>query len=148
MVFSPTPNPKTGGPGGPSILPSAGANYCQSKVGNVYHSLELARRYGSIADGGLISVALDPGLLKTELQRNFSAAQKMVGRVMFKEAKYGAYTELFAGFSPNITLERNGVFVIPWGKIGCLPQGVKKGVEEGQAKRFWEWCEGEVKGFR
>lgn len=147
MIFDSQPTPH-GTMGGPSILPSAGQNYAQSKVGNVYHSVEVTRRY---ADQGIISIALDPGLLKTELQRNFTPAQKAMGKLFFKEAKFGAYTELFAGFSPEVTLAKiakGDAFVIPWGKWGCLPAGTKKGIEDGQAKRFWEWCEGEIAPYR
>jgi NAD(P)-dependent dehydrogenase (short-subunit alcohol dehydrogenase family) len=40
--------------------------YCQSKFGNVVVALELARRYG---DQGIVSTSLNPGNIKTDLQR-------------------------------------------------------------------------------
>jgi hypothetical protein len=34
------------------------------------------------------------------------------------DAIYGAYTELYAGLSPELTMEKhNGTYVIPWGRI-------------------------------
>ncbi|KAG8964039.1 hypothetical protein FRC05_004323 [Tulasnella sp. 425] len=41
--------------------------YCASKLGNVVFSNELARRY---ADQGIVSNSVNPGNLKTDLQRN------------------------------------------------------------------------------
>jgi retinol dehydrogenase-12 len=43
--------------------------YSQSKIGNVLFSNELARRYGS---DGIVSTAVNPGNLKSELQRHLS----------------------------------------------------------------------------
>jgi hypothetical protein len=35
---------------------------------------------------------------------------------LLHEAKFGAYTELYAGLSSEITLEKNGAYIIPWGR--------------------------------
>lgn len=64
--------------------------------------------------------------------------------------KFGAYTELYAGLSPDISTERNGSYVIPWGRIAVPRKDlvqVMKSKEEGgsgNAAAFWEWCEAEV----
>jgi retinol dehydrogenase 12 len=54
--------------------------------------------------------SLDPGNLKTNLQRNFSndqgrIANFLLGFILHPAIK-GAYTELYAGFSPELTMEK------------------------------------------
>lgn len=134
MVFDSQPT-SHGTMGGPTIMTDIQLNYAQSKVGNVFHSAEIVRRY---ADEGIISIALDPGLLKTELQRNHTPAQKAMGKFFFKDAKYGAYTELFAGFSPEVTVEKakEGAFVIPWGKWGVFAARYEEGDRGGAGEEI------------
>lgn len=36
---------------------------------------------------------------------------------LLHEAKFGAYTELYTGLSSEITLEKNGAYIISWGRI-------------------------------
>jgi hypothetical protein len=59
----------------------------------------------------------------------------------------GAYTKLWAGLSPELTMEMNGGYVIPWGRIHPSPRkdllDALKSVEEGgtgQAGEFQAWC--------
>jgi len=59
----------------------------------------------------------------------------------------GAYTELFAGLSPDVVGIKENEWVVPWGRIVKLRDDYwsEKGVENGKA--FWEWCEKEVERF-
>jgi retinol dehydrogenase 12 len=82
----------------------------------------------------------------------------------------GAYTELFAALSPDVTMETSGgwskntspcqmscitdtVPVIPWGRIlpirAELQQGAKSESEGGTglAETFWKWSEEQVQDF-
>jgi retinol dehydrogenase-12 len=68
------------------------------------------------------------------------------------EAIFGAYTELYAGFSPDITLEDNGAWIRPWGRIGKLRQDILDGRSKedggtGKAEAFWRWSEEEVSPY-
>lgn len=69
------------------------------------------------------------------------------------DAVYGAYTELGGGFSPEITLENNGAWIIPWGRVGKLRQDILDGgrsEEEGgtgNAEAFWNWSEEQVRPY-
>ncbi len=54
---------------------STTALYCQSKLGDVLVSFELARRYG---DQGIVSVTLNPGILKTELMRHVNVIKRAI----------------------------------------------------------------------
>ncbi len=57
----------------------------------------------------------------------------------------GALSELFAGFSDEIT---SGAYVIPWGRLGCVRPDIKKGyTNQGTGSKLWELLEGEVKQY-
>lgn len=85
---------------------SATYKYGVSKVGNYLHAVEFAKRY---AHEGIVSVPLNPGNLSSELVRYHSVAfQKIAKAVVLYPAVMGAYTELFAALSPEITLKRSG----------------------------------------
>lgn len=72
---------------------------------------------------------------------------------MFKPKVYGAYSELFAGLSSEITLEKNGAFLVPWGRFRALPDHISKELgpgskgESGHSARFWHYCERATQGF-
>ncbi|ORY67175.1 uncharacterized protein BCR38DRAFT_456016 [Pseudomassariella vexata] len=110
-----------------TLLPDTLDNYMQSKVGMVFLAHNFAQRLGK---EGVLSM----------------------GAVM-KGPKNGAYTEIFAGYSPEVKTENNGAFIIPWGRMGSLPDHVAAGVKSktkggtGASETFWDWCEGAVKVF-
>lgn len=103
--------------------------YAVSKVGNFLHSVELARRHGADSDG-VVSIALNPGNLDTELARNRSWLETTTLRTFFLYPPiFGAYTQLFAGLSDQVTAET--VRDNDWSKfkafeagIICFPHGV------------------------
>jgi NAD(P)-dependent dehydrogenase (short-subunit alcohol dehydrogenase family) len=110
--------------------------YARSKAGNLIHAAEFDRRY---PDCGVVSLSLHPGFLRTNLQNdtNSNVVQKMfiVGpssecisdsqltrqKYMGNDAKYGAYTELFAGMDASITPD------VKWGKPPFLLQTPLRG---------------------
>jgi NAD(P)-dependent dehydrogenase (short-subunit alcohol dehydrogenase family) len=84
--------------------------YGISKAGNYLHSAEFARRHKS---DNVVSVALNPGNLKSDLWRTqASVARTILNSFVLHDSIYGAYTEIFAGLSPDINLENSGA----WGK--------------------------------
>lgn len=56
------------------------ALYAQSKYASVVFARELARRYG---DQGLVSIAMNPGNLKTNLQKEVAGWQRVIVRRRF-----------------------------------------------------------------
>lgn len=54
--------------------------------------------------------SLNPGNLKTDLQRHLSAIQSFIIGFMVYPPVFGAYTELFAGLSPEVTPAKNGAW--------------------------------------
>lgn len=67
--------------------------------------------------------------------------------VVFKGPVYGAFTELYAGFSSEIQSEQNGCYIIPWGRLGSVPEHMassmlsKEQGGTGLSTKFWDWCE-------
>ena len=125
--------------------------YGTSKAGNVYYGSEFARRHKNT---GVISVALDPGNLKTDLYQHLPKFQLAIASALvLKEPIFGAYTELYGGLSSDITPANNGSWVVPWGKIGELRKDVKEGTKSaaeggsGVAEIFWDWSERQVVSF-
>lgn len=89
---------------------SAFHKYAVSKAGNYLHGTEFARRHRG---DGIVSIPLNPGNLDSELWRGFGAAMQSVIRYFLLHPPIlGAYTELYAAFSPDLTLERSG----DWGE--------------------------------
>ncbi|KAM0323861.1 hypothetical protein ACHAQA_008441 [Verticillium albo-atrum] len=105
--------------------------YHRSKAGNLIHAAEFQRRY---PDSGIVSVSMNPGLLKTNLQRNFSTAQNF--------QVFGAYTELFAGLDSSVTSKDK--WITPFGKREEPRPDV---VEPELGRKYWNWSEDQVKPF-
>ncbi|KAH7374188.1 putative short-chain dehydrogenase [Cadophora sp. MPI-SDFR-AT-0126] len=126
------------------------ANYMQSKNGGAWLGLHFAERLGK---HGILSVSLHPGLMKTDLQRHWGIGMRAVMAITTKSPVYGAYSELYAGFSPEVTPEHNGGYMMAWGRIGELTNDVKDGWKSeakggtGAAKKFLEYCGRETKDF-
>ena len=145
------------------------SNYMQSKAGVYLLAHEFASRNkpakkedskASTAGGsaneashgnpfGVLHVSLNPGLMKTELQRHAPPPMRGVMSAVFKGPKFGAYTELYAGLAPGVD---SGDYVIPWGRKGMAPPHIVQSTkdEDGKAsvsKRFYDWCERQVQPF-
>lgn len=124
--------------------------YGVSKGGNVLHALEFQRRH---KDDGLISVALNPGNLSTDLQRHLPFLQAYIISWITYPAVNGAYTEFFAGLSPEVVALKQDEWVIPWGRRTKLRKDLADAVKtrdeggSGRAQEFWEWSEKQVEKY-
>jgi len=133
--------------GEPKSKQSQGANYGQSKVGNLFLAHEFACRY-PVKESNMIANSWNPGNLKTELQRHVPAVGRMVLGSMLFHPRFGAYTELWAGWSEEAgKAENNGRFIWPWGRFGGFRKDIQDSLENGTSKKFWEWCESITKPF-
>ncbi|KAL4787960.1 hypothetical protein BJX76DRAFT_345244 [Aspergillus varians] len=126
-------------------------NYQNSKVGTWFLSTEFARRYGQ--DHGILSVAMNPGAANTNLLRN-ARWVKILNWPLLHSPKLAALTELYAGLSPEVKLETNGCYVIPWGRIHTTVAPhllkairVKEAGGTGKAKEFWEFCDDKTRDY-
>lgn len=120
-----------------------GAYYGQSKAANNILAREFAKRH---AQDGLVSVSLNPGNLKSNLNRHFSSlAVWFMNTTLLYDTRYGALTELYAGFTPDISLENNGAYVIPWGRIGALRADIEEGIaSRGTGQKLWDLLQKET----
>lgn len=131
-------------------------NYAVSKVGTWMLGRELARR-SQIDQDNIVSVVQNPGNLNAGSYAGTPAVVMFFISPLLHEAKFGAYTELYAGLSSEITIEKNGAYIIPWGRIrpdqDCPRRDIitaMTSAEEGglgYPTRFWEWCEQQWKPF-
>ncbi|KAI8631156.1 hypothetical protein F5Y19DRAFT_473555 [Xylariaceae sp. FL1651] len=125
--------------------------YCISKAGNFLQGAEYARRYKA---DGILSISLNPGNLDSELWRNqpYVVAKFLKWFVLYAPIN-GAYTELFAGLSPEVTMEKSGGWVVPFGRFmrprKDLGEATKTEAEGGSgiARKFWEWNEEQVRSY-
>ncbi|KDQ11791.1 hypothetical protein BOTBODRAFT_162426 [Botryobasidium botryosum FD-172 SS1] len=114
------------------------ALYAQSKFGNVVVAQELARRYGG---EGIVTSSVNPGNLKTDLQRYQTGVQKWFTELLLHPAPLGALTQLYAGTSPE-GADFNGKYLIPWARHGRIPKGAD---DPELGNKLWEWLEEQVK---
>lgn len=127
-------------------------NYAVSKTGNWYLASELASKAGP---NGVLSVTANPGNLKTALTRHMPNIVPILAYPLLYEARYGAYTELWAGLSSDLTIKDGGNYIIPWGRIHSNPRpdlvaalASKENGGTGVAKAFVEWCEEQTASFK
>lgn len=71
----------------------------------------------------------------------------LIQGLVFKHAVYGAYSELYAAFSPDVTDRDNGGYLLAWGRKGILPPFVAVEIKGGKMEKFVGWCERECGSF-
>ncbi|KAK0731943.1 short chain dehydrogenase reductase [Lasiosphaeris hirsuta] len=94
--------------------PGMSEKYGNSKAGNYLHGVEYARRH---KQDGIVSVAINPGNLETDLYRTVNDQRGFQGfglqiftKLMLYPTINGVYTELFAGFSDEVTMDKTGAW--------------------------------------
>lgn len=128
------------------------ALYAISKAGNLFYASEYSKLCAKQSTG-VVTTCFNPGNLKTELQRYVAPARKFFQSFILYPAISGAYTELYSGFSSDVTAENSGCYIAPWGRIGEVRADVQescKAIEEGGnglAGTFWNWSENECKPY-
>ncbi|KAF8815943.1 NAD(P)-binding protein [Phlegmacium glaucopus] len=112
--------------------------YSQSKLGNIHVSKEFAKRYG---EHGIVSISLNPGNIKSDLQRHIPPFASFMMAFTLHQTPYGALTQLWAGTSPQGT-ELNGKYLIPWARVG---QATSVANDPKLSAELWTWLEEQVK---
>lgn len=77
--------------------------YGLSKTGAWALGVEYAKRHSR--SDGIVSIPVNPGNLRSELPRDQGAALKIIAMLVGYPVINGAYTELYAAFSPDITIQ-------------------------------------------
>ena len=130
--------------------PNRNEHYSASKAGAWFLAYEFHRRFG--ASSGVVSIAQNPGSLRTNVWRNAHFYEYAFLWPFFGRAVDGAHTNLWCGLSPEVTIEDGGKYAIPWGRWhpgqrSDIVRGLK-GKDEGGtgvAQEFWDWCEKTVR---
>jgi NAD(P)-dependent dehydrogenase (short-subunit alcohol dehydrogenase family) len=127
-------------------------NYLNTKTCNWFLASALAAQVGS---KGILSLTQNPGNLKTALLRHAPWMLGFFTAPLLYDAKMGAYTELWAGLSQDLSIEDGGKYVLPWGRLHPSPrQDLLKAMKTkdeggtGVAALFLEYCEKETAEFR
>ncbi|MCJ1323975.1 hypothetical protein MMC10_000637 [Thelotrema lepadinum] len=127
-------------------------SYENSKVGNWFLANAVASQVGS---DGILSVTQNPGNLKTELLRHMPWVVGFLTAPLLYTARDGAYTELWAGLSEELTIEDGGKYIVPWGRLHPSPRAdmlaamkTKDDGGTGVAALFLEWCDKQIADFR
>ncbi|KAI8630460.1 hypothetical protein F5Y19DRAFT_427699 [Xylariaceae sp. FL1651] len=127
--------------------------YGISKAATWLLAVEYARRHNS---DNIVSVAINPGNIRTELARHQGLALKLIAGAIVYPVINGVYTQLFAAFSPELTIANfdwSKQWVIPFGRVASLRPDLPPAtlpVEDGgngNAQQFWEWNEQQVKDY-
>jgi len=132
--------------------------YGNSKLLNILHCVEIDRRFKEKGINNINVLAVHPGLIKTELgrYRKKAAAQQTAWSYIVKvidefeirmKAEDGAWTQLFAGFSPKIS--ENGIsgkYIVPFDKVINSPDDYyfmlsNRAYDPVLARKYWEEAE-------
>ncbi|PGH02996.1 hypothetical protein GX51_04314 [Blastomyces parvus] len=141
-----------GGVGGPAMMAKY-TLYSQSKLANVLHASELARRYPE-----LTVVAIHPGVVAaTELMGHMNWIDRFVVKMAVRNYEHftleeGAYNTLWAATTTQTTgkagqgglsLESGGFYE----PVGKPLEHTKLSGDEALAGKLWEWTEKEIEGY-
>ncbi|KAK5989460.1 Short-chain dehydrogenase/reductase bet4 [Cladobotryum mycophilum] len=125
--------------------------YGISKAGNWLYAIEMARQ---LKEAGVLSMPVNPGHLASDLYRDGGSIFKtMLNTFVLYPSINGAYVELFAGFSSDITIDKSGEWIVPWGRFYSLRPDLLEATRSeaeggnGHAQEFWAWSEEQVHDF-
>ncbi|KAF2449873.1 NAD(P)-binding protein [Karstenula rhodostoma CBS 690.94] len=124
--------------------------YGWSKTGNWLHAVEYAKLHKT---DGVVCVPVNPGNLDSELMREHTRLMQWILSFITHPVPLGGYSLLFAGLSPEVTVEKSGSFVWPWGRFGTVRQDLVAATKSeaeggnGNAKKFWDWTEEQVEKY-
>ena len=132
---------------------STWARYGMSKLANVLHAKELARRYGSsssssVAGNGngkaILALSLHPGTVKTGLSagpRKSTPLYKLIQPLVELGApgpEKGSWNSLWCAASLEVKEGDNGCYFFP---VGKKTTASVHGEDAFMARRLWEWSE-------
>lgn len=117
--------------------------YGQSKLANVLHAAELARRYPNI-----LSVSVHPGVVSTDLNKRLGLLNKIIVRATNPRGMLsppeGAYNQCWAATAPREKV-KSGSFYEP---VGVQDKTKTEYSTNGKmAEELWEWTDKELAGY-
>ncbi|KAL6876840.1 hypothetical protein J3F83DRAFT_759259 [Trichoderma novae-zelandiae] len=125
-----------------NLLLGKWARYGQSKLANVLLARELGKRFPQIT-----SVAVHPGVVKTEMVTNLGAFDRLLTWAMsplgMLTPREGAYNTLWAATAADVKGKLDGKTAL-FEPIGRPHVGNAKCQSDALAERLWEWTVTEV----
>ncbi|MCP8719735.1 MAG: SDR family NAD(P)-dependent oxidoreductase [Asgard group archaeon] len=116
--------------------------YCQSKTINLIQARQwnINHPYSKA-----ISISICPGYLKTGIQRHIGGFRKFGYDLLFHDQKFGAYTLLFAGLSPDVTIRNKGDHIISFGRFGLIRSDLK---DDDYGKKIMNYIDEQIKQYK
>ncbi|CAN6617057.1 hypothetical protein TRVA0_006S03796 [Trichomonascus vanleenenianus] len=100
-------------------------------------------------DSGVVSLSLHPGTVQSELTRSNQTYIVWLSKLMvFFGPIEGAYNELYALLSPELTTEDNGSFLVPPGRIGHLRRDILEGAKGDDGQKLLSWLNDTISPFK
>jgi retinol dehydrogenase-14 len=107
--------------------------YGQSKLANILFTQELARR---LEGTGVTANCLHPGVVATNLARDFNPIFRALVGILFTSPEKGAETSIYLASSPDVE-GMNGTFFLKKGKVRSLLEAY----DLATAQRLWQISE-------
>ena len=79
----------------------------------------------------------------TTVRRNFECTEfqaKVLEWTFLHPLIKGAYTELWAALTPDLSLDDPCVYVAPWGRKSYNRWDIEEALEKRSYERFVQWC--------
>ncbi|QLL31724.1 hypothetical protein HG536_0B05900 [Torulaspora globosa] len=116
--------------------------YGQSKAANVLQANAWAvKNQKAVDEISCVSVSCFPGVLYTQLVRDWGFLANKLMPLLTYGGVYGAYTELYSALSPDLTRKDQGAYTIPFGQIGEPRADIKAGMRNGSDLKLWDIAE-------
>lgn len=128
----------------PSKKYANGEIYGQSKAGVITNAIQWSKRN---SNGNITSVSLCPGGLKTDLQRHLPGIVRSLLNCILYDAVFGAYTEMFAAVSPEVTENNEHRMIISFGRFGIIRKDIDEGANGENGEKYWNYAEKEVSKY-
>ncbi|KAI0356793.1 NAD(P)-binding protein [Trametes cingulata] len=114
--------------------------HLQSKLANLLFSLELADQY---AEQGIVSIAVNPGKVYTDLTRHSRGVGTAVRNMLSYDISKGVVTPLFAATAPQAE-RMNGKLLLPWAHVGEIPTSL---LARCAGETLWDWLVAQTECF-
>lgn len=109
--------------------------YGQSKAANLIQARTWSRKHGY---PNVISSSICPGYLSTDLQRYATSMENLVYKRVLYPQRFGAYTELYAAFSPDV---KDGDHSISFGTPAKAREDL---LSDEVGDKLWSWLDKET----
>ncbi|AQZ15119.1 hypothetical protein BZL39_H04970 [Zygosaccharomyces parabailii] len=128
--------------------PGSQTLYGQSKAANILQAKAWASKHKDIVDNiGCVSVSCFPGILRTELLRDWGYVVDFISSHFFYGAVYGAYSELYAALYPKLTIKDQGAYICPFGEIREPRKDISVGLGNGADLKLWDFIQDKISPF-